>query len=618
MTVAWVNLSTRWGLTSVQAALNLIISVLGTVGVWAFSRHCWQRGSTSVLYQNSEVPLPSLVTVSSLGEAWETVTVLRQRIFQRNNRSLLVQLFVVAIATIACMFAGPIAKLSLRSTSTIQNSHLEVLQSIKGDSYTANLVDANVLWNDTIESLNKAGYPDTQMLDFLPPSVAPWVYIANEWNPTWTMTCNSTHETILHDVTATGNHTFYQPIDAFPAYRDTYEPSWLNTSKFRIQSDFACWSIANTHIYRDALFFTLIQTDPGINNRLYNDNGTLQMSLSVLHAKEFNTTDYSDVTLGTNTQWKPFGPVGNASFSRIECNFTRKANVANENEIPWLWTNDTYSITYGYSTFWYYLLENDSSKDLRVPTPTPKRILRFYQAYYISVNTIYAFPSLRKLSVMVDTVQLSVTFLVIAIILAALTLWTTARYFIFLFRHHARLAESYVPDGKLEWMIYGVKIVASSSRSDKELKNGKRLQDRDHLQMATFGRPPPPSQDSESVNSDTGQQRSRIARIQTQRISRPGRSASRSCSRVSVSNCPSGINVPAIVLHDDEDNSHNLKRIASSVHSNGSLNINSPVDGSSRQSSQQPSPNPRTRTPRSSLADGSRPKDIDEITPCDG
>lgn len=246
MTGAWVNLSTHWGITSVQAALNLIILVLGTAGVWAFCRYCWQRGSTNILGKHSEVTLSALVTVSSLGEVWDAILVLRRRVLHRENLSLLLQLFVVTVATIACMLAGPIAKLSLRNIDTVQRSHLPVLHAIKGDSYTANLVDANVFWNDTIDALDKSGYPYTQVLDFLPPSTSPWVYVAHEWDPTWSMTCNETSETSLHNVVATGNNTMFEPVDAFPAYRATFDPLWLNISVYRIQSDFASWSFADT------------------------------------------------------------------------------------------------------------------------------------------------------------------------------------------------------------------------------------------------------------------------------------------------------------------------------------------------------------------------------------
>ncbi|KAH8753205.1 hypothetical protein F5882DRAFT_308787, partial [Hyaloscypha sp. PMI_1271] len=458
MTIVWVNLSTHWGLTSVQATVNVIISVLGTVGIWSFSRYWWQRGSASILCGHSEVPLATLFTLSSPSEGWDVVALLRRRIFAKENWHLLIQLFVVIAVTVACMFAGPIAKLSLRRTLTIQKSELEVLQAIKGDSYTANLLEANVLWNNTIHSLDEAGFPDNQMLDYLPPSTSPWIYVSREWNPTWTMACNYTTETVLHNVTSSGNYTFFQPIDAFPAYRDTYDASWLNKSMYRVQADFASWSVVEpSTVFKDVLFFILILPNPETDSRIYTNNETLQMSISVLHAQDFDALNISDVTLGSETSWRPVGPIRNTSFSRTECNITRKPQVADENAIPWLWTNDTYSITYAFRTYWSFLVEDNSSKGQPVSTPTPKDILRLYQAYMVSVNTIYALKSLKTVSIWMETVQLSTVFLGTIIVLTASTLWLTGRYFNFQRRHKAKLKELYVPDGKLEWMVHGAK-----------------------------------------------------------------------------------------------------------------------------------------------------------------
>lgn len=75
MAHTWINLSTRWSLSSVQAALNVIISVIGTVGIWTFARFWWQRAGARVVRRNSGIPLSALFTVSSPGEAWDAITV---------------------------------------------------------------------------------------------------------------------------------------------------------------------------------------------------------------------------------------------------------------------------------------------------------------------------------------------------------------------------------------------------------------------------------------------------------------------------------------------------------------------------------------------------------------
>lgn len=486
MVSAWVNLSTRWDLTSVQATLNVLISVLGTIGVWAFSRYWWQRSCATLLRRDSEVPLSSLLILSSPGEGWDALTVLRRRIFSKQHWYLLVQLVVIVSATLACMLAGPIAKVSLRVTTTVQNSQLGVLNAVKGDSYQANLLEANVFWNDTIASLNRAKFPTDQMLDYLPPTTTPWTYIPDQWNPTWTMDCSFTEETPLHNLTAVGNHTFLDPIDAFPPYRDTYESRWLDESMYRRQVDISGWSTTDPAFhFTDELFFILIGSDPVIDDRMYTNNATMEISFSVLHFKNFNATNIADTTLDAEDSWVFFGPVESANYTRLECNISRKPEVAEESSVPWIWTNDTYAITFGFRTYFSYMLENATSKGLPVETPSPLDLLRLWQTYMITMNTIYAFPTSREVGVLMDTVQISIGFLTAFILLTLMTVWSTFRYFIFRRRHKKELEELYIPDSKLEWMVHGAKVVEGEG---EEFAIVPLRKDRDHLQVATFGR----------------------------------------------------------------------------------------------------------------------------------
>ncbi|KAI0114266.1 hypothetical protein F4776DRAFT_330743 [Hypoxylon sp. NC0597] len=384
------------------------------------------------------------------------------------------------------MFAGPISKSSLRTIPQASLDNLEVLYATKGDGFSANKLLANVLWNDTIQSLNRANFPTDQLLDYLPPWSAPWIYKAREWDPTWRMICNNTPETILYNVEAYGNYTFYDPVNAFPAYRETYNPSWFDLSRYRMQADFNSWQIVTDEIpFKEALFFILFQSDPKVNDRMYANNETLQISLSVLHVRGFKVTNFSDTGQGAVTRWEPIGPVQNATFSRTECNITRKEIVKDENAIPWIWTNDTYSITMSYQQYYMYSLETAASKGLVVETPTPKDLLRFYQVYMASVNTINSTPTLREVSVWRDMVQLSVALLVAIIVLAMVTIWLGIRYFIFVRRHGPKLEEACIPDGKIEWMVHAARL--SAIRSDEEMTKGKKPKDRDHFCSASFG-----------------------------------------------------------------------------------------------------------------------------------
>ncbi|KAF2267890.1 hypothetical protein CC78DRAFT_541126 [Lojkania enalia] len=472
--------------TVVQAALNVIISVLGTIGVWAFSRYWWQRGSTNVLHGKCEVPLSALLSLASPGEGWDAIRVLRKKIFAKENWRLLFQLCVVLTVTLACMFAGPIAKVSLRSTLTIQKDKIQVLQSTKGDGYLGLRLDSNVEWNDTMQSLDQAGFPYDQLLDYVPFATIPWTYIIHEWDPTWRAECTYREETMLHNVTATGNATIENPLDAFPAYRDSYDPSWLDRSKYRIEAAFSSEVVSAGQqelIFKDTLYWVLVQSDPRVDDHMYTNNETLQLSLSAFYAHSFTVLTTEDATQAAVSTYRPIGSVEKSSFVRTECNITRKPEVSDPEAVPWIWTNDTWSITHAYRTYWMVAVGEKSSKNLTVTPPTPQELFRFYQAYMASVNTYYSYPSIRKVSVWMDTVQLSTIILIMVVLLVLLELWLAGRYFWFLRRHKTGLETMCIPDGKMEWMIRAAKLEAE----ELDDIDGKSPKDRDYLHKASFG-----------------------------------------------------------------------------------------------------------------------------------
>jgi hypothetical protein len=160
-------------MTSVQAALNVFISVLGTIGIWSFSGYWWRRGRKRMLRKEDEVPLPFLCTIPGPGEAWDVVEVLRERLFHKKNWHLLFQIAVIVTVTMVCVLSGPIARAAPRSNRTVVKDRLQVLQSSAVDGVTSDILEAKELWNETIYSLDKAGFPENMLLDYLPPSEAP-------------------------------------------------------------------------------------------------------------------------------------------------------------------------------------------------------------------------------------------------------------------------------------------------------------------------------------------------------------------------------------------------------------------------------------------------------------
>lgn len=484
MGVLWISLSTYWGLSSVQAALNVVISVLSTIGIWAHSRYWWQQQSSKILGGKSDIPLLALWNPSGPGEGIDLMSLPPKDIFSKDNWRTLLQLVLVTTVTFASMFSGPIAQVSLRNTLTIQPSELQVAPSSKGAGFFGNILQADVLWNETIQSLDEAEFPYTQLLDFLPPSTAAWTYVPSEWDPTWRLVCDETPETYLQNVTASGNATFYDPVDAFPAYRDTFDPSWLDKTKYRKQADFTSWAnYSNPVPMTDVLFFTLIQSDPTVDGQMLKNEAMLQISVSVLHARSFRILG-DDHTEAGATSWMPVGPVGNASFTRLDCNITRKAEVQDPNAIPWVWTNDTYSITQSYEMYWTNTLEEASARGMTISTPSPTDLLRFYQAYMATMNTLHSAEVPQMVSVWMDTVQLSTIFLVVIIAATGLTLWLTGCYLWFWTRNKSKLEDAFVPSSKLEWMIHAAKAAKAEENLAAE---NRALEDKNCLFRAQFG-----------------------------------------------------------------------------------------------------------------------------------
>ncbi|ETS74960.1 hypothetical protein PFICI_13444 [Pestalotiopsis fici W106-1] len=487
MTYSWLLLSTSWDLSSIQAALNVLISVLSTIILWAWSRFWWQRVSARVVHKDSGVPLPQLLLVTGPGEGWDVVTVLGRRLFTRGNWPLLTQTFVVLCITLASALSGPIAKGALRHGSTTLQKDRLVLQAVKGDGGTGSTLGATVLWNQTGSALDIAGFPLTQLLDKLPlSSPDPWIYAETEWDPTWTLHCNYTSNVNLPNVTASGDSPMRQPLAAFPAFNKTYSGAWLDSSEYRFSTGFTGLVNWTEHKWSEALFFVLVQSNPEVHDRMDHNNETLTLSITLFHAQNFSCASNDTTATSGGSDWIPVGAVERASYSRAECFITRKASVPDENRIPWPWTNDTMEIIGSYESWYYTPFQAPGSMQRTIETPTAESLIRFYQIYMATTNTYYSDPTTTALSSRVQTVELSLPFLVVAVLLAVLTMWAAIRYQLFVRQHKTKIKEISVPDGKVDWIIHAAKISHhnSGNLSSKE----KRHNDLEYLQNAMFGR----------------------------------------------------------------------------------------------------------------------------------
>ncbi|KAH9210527.1 hypothetical protein DL95DRAFT_465787 [Leptodontidium sp. 2 PMI_412] len=357
MSSVWVICPKWWSLSAAQSALSAVIVILALVSTYALNEVTYWHACNRIFNTYRKTPLSVLLPITSLGEAWETVRRRKLKMLRKKNRGRLILSITIAMITMLPTWSSAITNAAVQNRLAVRRENINTSWTTKGDGSTGNLMDAGPLWNDTISSLNQANFPYDQLLEFLPELTEPWVYVSQD-----------------------GDNTFYYPIDDFAAYRDTFDQRWLAAPEFRIDSDWTfnptLWSIIG----------------PQTNNE------TLRVSISALHAQDFGAVNYTDTTEGAARQWRPFGPVGNASYTRVECDITPRLDILNASYIPYPWTNDTFSIALAYRSFWALPLQVNSTKGLAITPPTPKELLRFYQAYMVQVNTMFSPPTRRTVS----------------------------------------------------------------------------------------------------------------------------------------------------------------------------------------------------------------------------
>lgn len=480
MSAAWISLGTKWQFSHVQAAVNVVISVLGTIAIWTVSRFWWQYGSTKVIKKDI-VPLARLYTPGSPGDALDLILLLGKHLFTWRHFPLLSQVIIIIILTAAINLDGPIAEYALRTGTTIKQRSTHGLAAIRGAGPLGNRVSAQVIWNNTIQSLDRAGYPPNQLLDFLPDIEDSWVYEQNEWDPTWQATCTSFEEQPLN-ITANVNYTIFDALNAFPEFRDTLDPSLFNQSIYRLTVD-GCgwldWSLPRP--LKDEVLFVMIQSEPEVDDQLNKNEDPLFISISALRLHDSSLiVNYGGYADRTNERIN--GTVGNSSYTRIECTFNRKPQVANESMIPWPWTNDTASVAMAFADYYRSNIGILSANNQPISLPSPDELLRLYQVYIATLSTGIVSPMTRVLSITLPTVELSSIFLAFMLLFAILIVVGTIRYTFFYYKHKKRLDELFVPDAKLDWMVHISK--ATDGLTEEELG----LPNREHFQSAIFRR----------------------------------------------------------------------------------------------------------------------------------
>jgi hypothetical protein len=445
-TSVWVSLPPTWKLQDVQAALNVIVVLLSTLGVFTFARFCWQSNAPKIVRNpNHTVPLSSLLSIDTLGQVFDILFLLRSRIFHRRYSKIFAQSVIVLSLSTTALLSGPIARYSTRNVYTIIPKEI---MGFLANRYEPNWLNAILQWNTTIISLNQAEFPYNQLLDYLPDTHVPWVYKPEEWNNSWTMNCKYTYLTpvTLYD---TGNcSTTYSEI---PGLDDIIPANKYGSN---------IWIDRTTTIYGDMIMDALL----AIGGTQYNnyDNAThiaydITIALASVHLHNLSEqmNNSSPCYFGT-------GNVTSAFYTKIECNLKRLVydpNVINiaypdsltpgniNNNLP----SSEANIANGLIDFYDAQFIRESILNHTITVPTPQDLVRFYQAYTIGKDTKFRQPKSRVLSVRVRVVQLSIIFLIITVLLTILILFGILSYGLFILRYSNILGE--MPLSKLDWIL---------------------------------------------------------------------------------------------------------------------------------------------------------------------
>jgi hypothetical protein len=473
MSGLWIVVSRSWSLEDVQAVLNVVISFLSALAIWTFSRFCWQQASTPVT-KTHNILLLSLFSISSLGDVFDVLQLLKtSAISPRKRPRILAQVVVVSLFSFAAILSGPIARHASRIGNEVTTISQTGLMAITTQEQGQEKIrSALVEWNQTQISLQKAGFPTDQLLDYLPDPSYHWFYRADEWNASWVAQCNFTHETPIHLI-ASGNRSDTEIFTQVPAFAEAAPTRFLNRSVY-IEIYDICGFEENRSTYKDLLFWILRYPDTSVvadygrgKRRLKKKDSTANLdeamafSITAFHlhdAPRPSDMDGDDITFGT-------GSIGNASYTRTDCDLARSRPPPEELRYAYPDTLMPSSIVSAYADYYRagVVQQSVANNSANIHPPSPEELFQFYQVYMVTKDTQHQHPVERPITVEVPVVQLSSIFLAVALLIALLIVVGVVRYTVFLRGRHEPV--KYVPDTKLDWMLHAMKEAGGSSSS---------------------------------------------------------------------------------------------------------------------------------------------------------
>lgn len=434
MTASWINLPGPWSLQNVQAALNVIITGLSVLAVFACARFCWQSSVASSARHDS-VPASALLSISTFGEAVDVIWLLKAKIFNRRHVKILVQACLVVFLSFAALISGPIARYSTRLGHHV--NYYDTPGKITWRRHDS-ILGASVVWNTTFFSLDNANFPYDQLLDYLPDPTIDWIYDPREWNSSWTLDCNNTElsQIELEDV---GNCT--SMFDEIPGLAKV-----ISLDKYDTDNTSSWWTAYyEDGMHKDALLSISAAKESSVDPATGITN-EIAIDLAAIHLHKLNIQTDSD-----SLCYFGEGPIESASYTKIACMVRRIVlnpdlhNIAfPDSDTPWLVSR---ALVQNYQAQFI----RESIRGDNITIITPRDLTRFYQVWVATKDTQNEFPVSRSLSVRLPIVQLSTVFLALAILTFLLVIFGIGSYLFASFRYRKVFEDT--PQSKLEWML---------------------------------------------------------------------------------------------------------------------------------------------------------------------
>jgi hypothetical protein len=435
--VYWASLPRTWELEDVQAVLNVIITTLGGITIYVFTRSCWLI-SGRLAAKGIAVPVPSLLSVNTPGEAIDALKILRSHVLR--HWRILSQCVVVIALSLLTVLSGPIAKYSTKMTE------VTIKTEVNGNLALAlhnSMADSQVVWNLTQESLDYAEFPTDQLLDYLPDTTSPWIYRPEEWNNTWSMACDATESTPV-DLTLAANCTSFESKFA-PSLPQIFPQAYFGEEFYY---NFGDYYLNNTYV-QDLLVFMY-----AANYSDYEESTgtwrTIGLSMGALHVHGMpkNDSAWTMCRFGE-------GDVERASYTRIDCRVKRDRGTFGAAFFgAYPDSGDTGNIPDSFVGNFFPQFKQEAIEDMEISTVTPRQLQRFYQVYMITKDTQSRLPVRRLMSVKVVAVQLSTVFIAVFALLALFDCLGGAIYGLWLLRE--REAPESVPQSKLDWLLQSI------------------------------------------------------------------------------------------------------------------------------------------------------------------